>query len=543
MEKRALIAVVLSVFIIMLWNFYIQRHYPPVEPTQEEPGRQANAPAPPSALPPPPVESAPRAAEVVAPPGKAQTLPVKEVSVETPKYIARFTTQGARLVSFKLKNYRAGIDPKSPLIEMIDHTPGMPYPLGVTLGAGARTTDDAIVYDVRGGDLTLGENEEGRLTFAGTTQEGSRIVKELSFTGSAYTVEVALATSPGPAENAGLTFGTGEKTKGVKRDVVFEGFMALENNTLIHEYADDIEPSLEVQAPVAWAGFGYTYFLSALLPANPDGAGVRVTRTNWGLSMAAHSRPAEPGAGTIRYTLFIGPKVLQLLESYDRGLEKAINFGYFAFIAVPLLHVLNFFHQYTHSYGLDIILLTIVIKLILWPLTQKSIVSMKRMQKLQPQMQRIKDKYSDDKERLNKEMMDLYKRNHVNPLGGCLPMVLQLPVFIGLYNALLTPIELRHASFLWIRDLSRPDWESLPFAIFGYHVGIPVLVLLMGASMFAQQWMMPAVGDPNQRRLMLLMPLVFTVMFVSFPSGLTIYWLVNNLLSIGQQYLINRKEH
>jgi YidC/Oxa1 family membrane protein insertase len=165
---------------------------------------------------------------------------------------------------------------------------------------------------------------------------------------------------------------------------------------------------------------------------------------------------------------------------------------------------------------------------------------MKQMQKLQPQMERIKEKYKNDREALNKEIMELYRRNKVNPFGGCLPMLLQIPVFIGLYNALLTPIELRHTSFLWIQDLSRPDWESLPIQLAGWSFGIPVLTVLMGASMFVQQWMTPSAGDPNQRRMMLMMPLIFTVMFVTFPAGLTIYWLVNNVLSIGQQYLINR---
>jgi len=501
------------------------------------------ADAPTQQNPPPPPRIEPVAPEVLRPAKPEQTYPVKEVSVETPKYVARFTTQGARLKSFKLKGYRAGIERNSPPIEMIEHTAGMPYPLGIRFGTNPRQSDDDIIYEVRDADLALATNEEGTLTFEGTTADGYRIVKQLKFSGSSYTVDLALSTAGAPGSTADLIFTTVEKPKGAKRAVIFEGFMALEGSDLIHEYASDIETPLAVESPVVWAGFGYTYFLSALLPANEAGTSVEVSRTNWGLSMAASGQqPEGPGGQQATYTVFIGPKVLDLLESFDRGLQKAINFGYFGFIAVPLLHVLNFFHQYTGSYGLDIILLTIVIKLLLWPLTQKSIVSMKRMQKLQPQMQRIKDKYGEDKERLNKEMMDLYKRNKVNPLGGCLPMVLQLPVFIGLYNALLTPIELRHASFLWIQDLSRPDWESLPFALFGYHIGVPILVLLMGASMFVQQWMSPSVGDPNQRRMMMLMPLVFTVMFVSFPSGLTIYWLVNNLLSIGQQYLINRKE-
>jgi YidC/Oxa1 family membrane protein insertase len=172
-------------------------------------------------------------------------------------------------------------------------------------------------------------------------------------------------------------------------------------------------------------------------------------------------------------------------------------------------------------------------------------VSMKQMQKLQPQMERLKEKYKDDKEGLNKEIMELYRRNGVNPVGGCLPMLLQFPVFIGLYNALRTPIELRHAPFLWIKDLSQPDWKSLPFHVpewwpAALPAGIPILTLLMGASMFLQQWMTPSAGDPNQRRMMMIMPVVFTFMFINFPSGLTIYWLLNNLLSIAQQYITNR---
>jgi YidC/Oxa1 family membrane protein insertase len=233
---------------------------------------------------------------------------------------------------------------------------------------------------------------------------------------------------------------------------------------------------------------------------------------------------------------------VDVLKSLGSGLERSIDFGYFAFISIPLLYVLRFSHQFTGSYGVDIILLTVLIKILTAPLTHKSMVSMKQMQKLQPQMERLKEKYSNDREKLNKEIMELYRRNGVNPLGGCVPMLLQFPVFIGLYNALSTPLELRHAPFLWIKDLSRPDWQSLPFTVGNWQLGIPVLTILMGASMFVQQWMTPTAGDPNQRKMMLMMPLIFTVMFVTFPAGLTIYWLVNNILSIAQQYWINRSE-
>jgi YidC/Oxa1 family membrane protein insertase len=317
----------------------------------------------------------------------------------------------------------------------------------------------------------------------------------------------------------------------------FEGLIALVDNKIKREPAAEDEKGHEFSGDVSWAGFGHTYFFLALLPENGAQHKVSVAKNGAAL-IAALSGPAASG----RYQLFIGPKELDILKSVGREIDRAIDFGYFGFISVPLLYVLHFFHRVTASYGLDIIILTVLIKILMWPLTHKSFTSMKAMQKLGPQMEKLKERYASDKEKLNKEIMELYKRNGVNPLGGCLPMVLQFPVFIGLYNALSTPIELRHAPFMWVKDLSRPDWESIPFTFNDWQLGIPILTIFMGASMFLQQWMTPSAGDPNQRRMMMLMPLMFTFMFVSFPAGLTVYWLVNNLLSIAQQYWINRRD-
>ncbi len=539
MEKQAFIAVVLSILIIILYQEYMRRFHPPAPPPAKETAtRPLEAPAVPQLAPKPP----PAAPAEVAP--NVPSVPVREVTVETPDYIARFTNQGARLKSFRLKRYRAGVAPDSPLIDMVSSGSELEYPLGLRLADTPAGTDQGIVYEVRGADLSLQAGGDGRLTFVGVTPSGQRVVKQFTFSGSGYEVEVGVSIAGSP-QGATLLFTTGGENKGVKGDALFEGLIALREGDLTREWPDDIEGRLNLNAPLSWVGFGYTYFVSALIPAEGVEADATVAPSagrDRGFVLETRGRVISSQERTARYQLFMGPKVLNLLKSLDRGLEQSIDFGYFGFISVPMLHALHFFQTYTGNYGLDIILLTLIIKLLLWPLTQKSFVSMKRMQKLQPQMQRLKEKFGDDKTRLNKEMMDLYKRNKVNPLGGCLPMLLQFPFFIGFYNALLTPIELRHASFLWIKDLSRPDWESLPFSAFGYDVGIPVLVLLMGASMFIQQWMSPAVGDPNQRRIMMLMPLIFTVIFVSFPSGLTIYWFVNNLLSILQQYMINRKE-
>jgi YidC/Oxa1 family membrane protein insertase len=229
------------------------------------------------------------------------------------------------------------------------------------------------------------------------------------------------------------------------------------------------------------------------------------------------------------YLVFIGPKDPELLKAAGHHLDQVVNFGFFNILAQPLFMVLTFFYGFFKNYGVSIILLTVLIKLLFWPLTHKSYASMKSMQKLQPEMQKLRDKFKNDKERLNKEMMALYKTHSVNPLGGCLPMIVQIPVFFALYQVLLNSIALRHAPFvLWLTDLSAKD----PYYI---------TPILMGASMFVQQKMTPTTADPMQAKIFMAMPLIFTFMFLNFPSGLVIYWLVNNLLTILQQYFIHRK--
>ena len=218
-----------------------------------------------------------------------------------------------------------------------------------------------------------------------------------------------------------------------------------------------------------------------------------------------------------------------------------MDYGWLTVIAQPMLWLLNFFHSFTHNYGVAIILLTIVIKAVFWPVTQKGMKSMKNMQKLQPKITKLREKFKKDPAAMNREMMNLYKTYKVNPMGGCLPMVIQIPFFFALYRVLMQAIELRHAPFmLWINDLSMPDRLWLGFDIPWLH-GLPVLTLLMGASMFLQQKMTPTpTADPTQLRIMQWLPIIFTFMFINFASGLVLYWFINNLLTMLQQYLINR---
>ncbi|HEY2986882.1 MAG TPA: membrane protein insertase YidC [Candidatus Binatia bacterium] len=532
MEKRALLAVVLSLLILFLYQALVSRYYPAPPPPQEEPREEKKSetavPAPPK--PPPALQTA-----KPQPQGPAKPHAARETKIETDDYVALFTNQGARLKSFKLKHYRTSVDEKSPPFEMIPSVPGIPYSLGIALPGAQPSNDEGIAYSVQGSDLNLTGNNQGRLVFQGQSPTGATLTKEFTFTGSGYAIQ--MQTSLENAAGAPALILTSEAgPSNPNSDAPFEGLLTEVNGKVVREHGDALKAK-EWSGKVSWAGFGHTYFLFAVLPE--DNAEQKISVHEARPAIVMEIGPQTPST-KVAHTLFIGPKELDILKSMNRDLEHSIDFGWFAVVSIPLLYVLHFFHRFTGSWGIDIILLTVLIKLIMAPLTHKSFTSMKQMQKLQPQMERLKEKYKDDKENLNKEIMELYRRNKVNPFGGCLPMLLQFPVFIGLYNALRTPIELRHAPFLWIKDLSRPDWESLPIAFDGWHFGIPILTLLMGASMFAQQWMTPSAGDPNQRRMMLMMPLVFTFMFINFPSGLTIYWLVNNLLSIAQQYLINR---
>jgi len=314
-----------------------------------------------------------------------------------------------------------------------------------------------------------------------------------------------------------------------------------------HSLSDLEKKELVLKGPIDWVGYENNYFIQAVLPVEKQGYQVvaRVLDPKEGLLQLVYlTEPFQIEGGQARkipLRIYLGPKELTQLGKAEHQLSASVDYGWFTFLAKPLLLGMNWVFQYTHNYGIAIILLTIVIKVIFWPLTQKSFESMQTMKKIQPKITQIREKYKNDKEKLNQELMAVYRTYKVNPLGGCLPMLLQIPVFFALYRMLNAAIDLRHEPFmLWINDLTAPDRLHIGIPI-PYLDGVPVLTILMGISMFVQQKMTPATGDPRQDKLMLLMPVVFTVFFVNFPSGLVLYWLVNNILSIVQQYWINHK--
>ena len=300
---------------------------------------------------------------------------------------------------------------------------------------------------------------------------------------------------------------------------------------------------------VSWVAYEDQYFANAIIPEETQKASVSLTLGTQDILQATYIDPAGPVGPkterTYQYKLYFGPKSLGSLRSVGSNLGKLLDFGFFDVLAKPLLYAMNAMYRFIPNYGIAIILITFVVKLLFWPLSNKSYQSMSQMKRLQPKMAEIRSKYKNDKKMMNQELMNLYKVYKVNPLGGCLPMVLQIPVFFAFYKMLYQSIELRHAPFfLWIDDLAAPDRLfnfdiSVPLMAPPY--GIPVLTLIMGASMFLQQKMSPPPGDPAQAKVMMFMPIFFTFIFINFPSGLVLYWLVNNILSIAQQYYITKK--
>jgi YidC/Oxa1 family membrane protein insertase len=316
---------------------------------------------------------------------------------------------------------------------------------------------------------------------------------------------------------------------------VFNGVEVYTEKDKLHKASfDDIvknklgEPK---SAEDGWIAIVQHYFLGAWLPKPGEWREYVVQNQpddgRFAAGVILRVGRLDPGqASVVMSRLYAGPQEQALLKSLAPGLELTVDYGWLRPLAVPLFWVLNEIHKMVKNWGVAIILLTVIIKLIFYPLSAASYKSMAKMKVLAPKLQRLKERHGDDRQRMHQAMVELYKTEKINPLGGCLPIVVQIPVFIALYWVLLLSVELRQAPFVWwIQDLSRPD-------------PIYILPVLMGATMFIQTWLNPTPPDPMQAKLMKIMPIAFSVFFFFFPSGLVLYWLVNNILSIAQQWRI-----
>ncbi|MFO7983281.1 MAG: membrane protein insertase YidC [Desulfuromonadales bacterium] len=466
-----------------------------------------------------------------------------DVVVDTDIYKAVLTSDGGRIKEFTLKKYRETASEDSPLVQLTQEGRSHLYTLK-TFGTEGLSLPENASFSYQGDDedIDLVDGESRDLHFAVTLDSGAVVHKIFTFSADNYFFDVELRYAN--KGNAPLKGAVGFSLVNRWDESREEGGFNLGAQDFIGPttfdgediHTDDVEDLVEEgpkeYSSAQWTGFGTKYFVSIVEPKQESYDYFRIEKGADYVEnrIVSPYTTIEPGSSTsMSYLVYMGPKEIDLLKSAGHDFERIIDFGFFSILSKPLLHFLKFIYSYINNYGFAIILLTVIIKAIFWPLTQKSYTSMKAMQKLQPEMQKVREKYKNDKERLNKELMSLYKEKRVNPLGGCLPMLVQIPVFIALYKVLLFSIELRHAPFIfWLTDLSAKD----PYFI------TPVL---MGASMFLQQKMTPTTMDPTQAKIFMIMPVVFTFLFLNFPSGLVIYWLVNNVLTIVQQLLINRK--
>jgi len=548
---RAILAIVLA-FLVLLGYQYLfvapqeKQQQTLVEETAEP--QQPEAPVP--GLEPGP---APAAVEPAGQPAQFEqpaSLPSqegREIVVETNKYRTVISETGGGIKSFLLKNYRETNESDAQLKELISTDSFINLPLYFTWGVDPKKAQIPLfAADQEKLKVTAGENQT--LTMTAQLSSGLQVTRRMTFKPDSYLIDIAVDIynfSETPLQGSPYMSLTNRPFEGTATRYLFSGPATLLDGKLQEIKLKDLEEADKtLQGNITWAAFEGTYFMTAVIPEKQTDQTLKLSADGdvfHTLLVSPEEILTAKGRLQYNYQAYFGPKRISTLRETGHELERIVNFGWFDKIAKPALYLLNFFYKYVGNYGIAIILVTVLIKILFWPIAQKGLKSMKNMQKIQPKMSKLKEKYKNDSARLNQEMMNLYKTYKVNPLGGCLPMILQIPVFFALYKVLLQAIELRHAPFmLWITDLSAPDRLMIGVDI-PYLGGIPVLTLLMGGSMFLQQKMTPSPADPTQAKIMLFLPVIFTFLFLNFASGLVLYWLVNNLLSIAQQYMINKK--
>jgi YidC/Oxa1 family membrane protein insertase len=557
-EQRVFLAVVLMAAVLVLFQIFSTTRETP--PAPSAPAGQPSVTRPATTQAPPPVSTpqatAPSAPLIPAPAEASDNRPPQRLAhIAAPLYEAAVSSEGGKLQEWTLK-YRG----EKPMIVI-----GELGPTGLVIAPGAGIPAHVVPMDLSAETVSLGPERATQDLTLVAREGGLRVREVLTFRADAYTIDVHLHVENNAAAPQTLTVALPWSTRQDWRDQkAKERFQGQYPTEIVWSTAGGVvrDEALCSVAPIstdgAWIGTGSTWYMAALIPRS---GGFKLVVG--GEEKACESKSKDPvGRATIavqatptiapgqawegEVTIFAGPK------EYDRlkplGLEGAINFGGFPiprrygglpmeWLGVPILFILKWVYRHVGNWGIAIVLLTVVSKVLFYPLTVKSMRSMKAMQALQPQINALRNKYKSDPTRLQKETMDLYRENKVNPMGGCLPMLAQVPIFYALYLALSVSVELQNATFfcfghafgvaVWICDLASHDPTY-------------VLPILMGITMFFQQQMTPVGGDPRQAKMMLVMPFVFTFMFLNLPAGLVLYWTVSNILQILQQWYMNR---
>jgi YidC/Oxa1 family membrane protein insertase len=544
MDRRSLIAILLALTTYYLWTLWVQTTAPPPEVSVEQTDEPSDAD--PRATPTrPEVTTAPDPAPSARP---VRRGPVQEVELDWCDAESTWTTENGAMTAVQLtkheapwevtplwswafglfsgdsdgawKPYGAQPGPAEPLV---------PGALGVTAGAGPLGRPPGPVELV----------ERSADSFVMVSVEDDIEVRKVVSVGEACTLNVELTW-----RNVGDRTHTGDLWVGLHGELPEETSRYKPATRPVAYVDDDLESEddltdltepIPYDGPVSWFGVADAYFASLLVPADPNFGSVRMSQVmleDSTLRQGTHlvvDRSLAPGESvSTSMRLYVGSKDVAQLKAVDESLGEAVQLGFFGFFGKILLAMLHFFHGWVGNWGIAIALLTVSVKLVFFPLTQMSFKSSQAMAALQPELQAIREKYKEEPEELNRQMLKLWKDNGVNPAGGCLPTLVQFPVWIALYQVLLTSVDLYHTDFLYLRDLSSVD----PYC------ALPAITV---GLMLVQQRMMPMGNmDPTQARIMKLMPLIFGVFFFTFPSGLVVYIFVNMVLTILQQWVIKR---
>jgi YidC/Oxa1 family membrane protein insertase len=548
MDKRVVVFLVLSLAIILGFDLFIRQmgwapdQNPPQPPTEEASGPVSPAEREPAPAPGTGKDSGSTGSILPSKSGQKPVAPSSDISptileqtvtIETDLVRVGLSSRGGVIRTWELKRYRTSPPEKKP-VQLVYQGGKFKGPLSLTItNADIDKTVREGLFNIEKDFTSLdAAHPVGHVTMQfhdPITHIG--VEKKLTFHHDSYVVDVAVALE-GITEPYDIVLGTNFGI--VEWGSGFIGVIG--SASQVDDKVDNETPEkeLERKGAVKWVALHDKYFISVLMPKQSTSSlakteGEQIVST--GVRMAAAG-----GASSATLQLYAGPKEYDTLKALNVGLEDMIDFGFFIFgswsvvksVAKPIFYVLRFIHDYVPNYGLTIILLTMAIKVIFVPLQYKSYKSMKMMRLIQPKIKEVQEKYKGDRDRLNKELMKLYREQKVNPLGGFLPMFLQMPVFVALFNVLYTTIDLRQAPFmLWVTDLSVQD----PFY---------VLPIIMGATMFIQQKITPTTMDPTQAKIMLVLPIGMTFLFINFPAGLVLYWVTNNILTISQQLVTDR---
>ncbi len=527
--RRLILFVIFSFSILMLWDSWQQKNKPPA-PAQQQ--TQVEVPS---------VAGNANTATNMADEKGFRLEKGQRIKVSTDLYQAEIDTTGGDLRYLVLNQHRAAELKSGNFVLMDDAQKPMLYVAQTGL-LGGDLPNHKSLFTSAVASYTLADgaaSQEVRLSWVGN---GISVDKIYTFHRGSYVIDVTYQINNGSAASIAPSVyyqivHDNQSKQGSKMMPTFTGgayFTEADKYTKI-KFADMAKKPLSKSSKDGWIGLVEHYFASAWIPAN----GVtrefytkQLSENIFALGVVTPGTSLAAGAKTeIRAKLFAGPQTHTDLAAAAPGLEYAVDYGWLTVVAKPLFWILSNIYTLVHNWGVAIILLTVLIKAAFFPLSAASYKSMAQMRELAPRLQAMKEKFGDDKQKMQQAMMELYRTEKINPMGGCLPILVQIPVFIALYWVLLGSVELRHAPFFgWIQDLSAVDpWYVLP--------------ILMGATMIIQTYLNPAPTDPLQAKIMKIMPVVFSVFFFFFPAGLVLYWLVNNILSIWQQWYVNKSIH